>query len=48
MGIGAMIDKRWEEVYTSMVEVEVFPEGVPYQQAYRLQFVNQGLEAYQA
>jgi NitT/TauT family transport system substrate-binding protein len=47
MGIGAMTDKRWEELYTSMVEVGVFPAGVPYQEAYSLEFVNKGPEAYQ-
>lgn len=47
MGIGAMTDKRWEELYTTMVEVGGFPEGVPYQEAYSLGFVNQGPEAYQ-
>ena len=47
MGIGAMTDKLWEEFYTSMVKMGVFRQGCPIRRLARLEFMNQGPEAYQ-
>ena len=43
LGIGAMTDARMEEFYSSMVAAGVLPEGLDYQQAYSLEFINKGL-----
>ncbi len=47
-GIGAMTDERWEEIFTAMVDLGAFDASVPYKEAYSLDFVNKGPEAYQA
>jgi len=39
-GIGTMTDARWKDFYQSMAAAGVFPEGLDYQRAYSLQFVN--------
>ncbi|WP_017298640.1 ABC transporter substrate-binding protein [Nodosilinea nodulosa] len=47
MGIGAMTDERWENIFTTMADLGTFDPSVDYKQAYSLDFVNQGPEAYQ-
>ncbi|WIM10111.1 ABC transporter substrate-binding protein [Enhydrobacter sp.] len=42
-GIGAMSDRRWQEFYRQMVDVDVFPKGLDVRQAYTLEFVNKGI-----
>ncbi|MBS0220740.1 MAG: ABC transporter substrate-binding protein [Proteobacteria bacterium] len=42
-GIGAMSDRRWQDFYAQMVDVEVFPKGLDVRQAYTLDFVNKGI-----
>ncbi|MFH7241711.1 MAG: ABC transporter substrate-binding protein [Spirulina sp.] len=46
LGIGAMTDARWEEIFTVMSDLGVFDASVDYKQAYTLDFINQGPEAY--
>ncbi|PPS43560.1 ABC transporter substrate-binding protein [Chroococcidiopsis sp. TS-821] len=46
LGIGAMTQKRWTEIYTSMVEAGVFQPNLNYQEAFTLDFVNKGVNAY--
>ena len=48
LGIGAMIDERWQEFFSSMVEVGLFDRTVDYRKAYTLQFVNKGVDYYQS
>lgn len=48
LGIGAMTDARWEEIFTVMSDLGVFDASVDYKQAYTLDFVNKGPEAYQS
>ncbi|MCU0526124.1 MAG: ABC transporter substrate-binding protein [Elainella sp. Prado103] len=45
-GIGAMTDERWKAFFDTMVAEGVFDQSIDYQQAYTLQFVNQGADAY--
>lgn len=47
-GIGAMTDTRWQQIFTTMSELGMFTDSVPYQQAYSLDFVNKGAQAYQS
>ncbi|MGG6242474.1 ABC transporter substrate-binding protein [Nodosilinea sp. AN01ver1] len=47
-GIGAMTDDRWQEIFTTMSDLGAFEDSVDYKQAYSLEFVNKGPEAYQA
>ena len=42
-GIGAMSDRRWQEFYWQMADVDVFPKGLDVRQAYTLDFVNKGI-----
>lgn len=42
-GIGAMSDRRWQEFYRQMADVEVFPSDLDVRQAYTLDFVNKGI-----
>lgn len=46
LGIGAMTQERWTEIYTSMVAAKVFSSNVNYQEAFTLDFVNKGVDAY--
>jgi len=46
-GIGAMTDERWKGFFDSMVQAKVFKPETDYKQAYTLQFVNKGVQAYQ-
>jgi NitT/TauT family transport system substrate-binding protein len=45
LGIGAMTDDRWREIFTTMSELGVFSDAVNYEAAYSLDFVNQGSRA---
>ncbi|MBD1866000.1 ABC transporter substrate-binding protein [Cyanobacteria bacterium FACHB-471] len=47
-GIGAMTDGRWKSFFDTMAEAGVFDPNTDYKQAYTLEFVNKGAEAYQA
>lgn len=47
-GIGAMTDERWKSFFDTMAEARVFDPNTDYTQAYTLDFVNKGVEAYQA
>jgi NitT/TauT family transport system substrate-binding protein len=42
-GIGAMSDRRWQEFYRQMADVDVLPKGLDVRQAYTLDFVNKGI-----
>jgi NitT/TauT family transport system substrate-binding protein len=46
-GIGAMTDERWQSFFETMAEAGVFSPDTDYTQAYTLDFVNKGVEAYQ-
>ncbi|HEY9597162.1 MAG TPA: ABC transporter substrate-binding protein [Cyanophyceae cyanobacterium] len=48
LGIGAMTDERWKSLFDTMVQQGVFKKETDYKQAYTLQFVNKGVEAYKA
>ncbi|MDJ1181969.1 ABC transporter substrate-binding protein [Roseofilum casamattae] len=48
LGIGAMIDQRWQKFFSSMVEIGLFDRTVDYRKAYTLQFVNKGVDYYQS
>lgn len=43
LGIGAMTEERSESFYNDMVAAGVLPEGLEFQKAYDLSFINQGL-----
>ncbi len=45
-GIGAMTDDRWQSFFETMVEQGIFKPETDYTQAYTLQFVNKGVDAY--
>lgn len=47
-GIGAMTDERWKSFFDSMAAEGVFQKGTDYTQAYILQFINKGPDAYKA
>lgn len=47
-GIGAMTDQRWKSFFDSMAAEKVFKPTTDYQQAYTLQFVNKGVNAYKS
>ena len=42
-GIGAMSDRRWQDFYRQMADVDVFPKGLDVHRAYTLDFVNKGI-----
>ncbi|MFM7580197.1 MAG: ABC transporter substrate-binding protein [Microcystaceae cyanobacterium] len=42
LGIGAMGDRRWQEIYERLRDVGIFPKDLDYRQAYTLDFINQG------
>jgi NitT/TauT family transport system substrate-binding protein len=48
LGIGAMTDERWRSFYDTFVEAGIFSPDVDYTQAFTLDFVNKGVEYYQA
>jgi NitT/TauT family transport system substrate-binding protein len=45
-GIGAMTDERWKSFFDGMAAAGVFNKTTDYKQAYTLQFVNKGVQAY--
>lgn len=45
-GIGAMTQQRWKSFFDTMANQSVFKKDTNYQQAFTLQFVNKGVEAY--
>jgi NitT/TauT family transport system substrate-binding protein len=45
-GIGAMTEERWKSFYDTMAAEGVFKPETDYTQAYTLQFVNKGPDAY--
>lgn len=48
LGIGAMTADRWKSFYDKLVEAEVLGAEVDYTQAFTLEFVNKGVDYYQA
>lgn len=44
LGIGAMSDERWQSLYKELVAVGVLDKSTNYQEAYTLDFVNQGID----
>lgn len=48
MGIGAMTKERWKRFFDQMVEAGVFKSNTKYEDAFTLQFVNKGVEAYKS
>ncbi|MBD1851212.1 ABC transporter substrate-binding protein [Leptolyngbya sp. FACHB-711] len=47
-GIGAMTDDRWKSFFDTMSAQGVFKKETDYTQAYTLQFVNKGVDAYKS
>jgi len=41
-GLGAMSDARWQEFFDAMAKEGIYAAGLPYREAYTLQFVNKG------
>jgi NitT/TauT family transport system substrate-binding protein len=48
LGIGAMTDARWTELFQELSKVKVFKPETDYKKAYTLQFVNKGAKYYQS
>jgi NitT/TauT family transport system substrate-binding protein len=48
LGIGAMTDERWRSFYTTMAEAGIYSADVDYTRAFTLDFVNKGVDYYQA
>ncbi|MBD3885157.1 ABC transporter substrate-binding protein [Phormidium tenue FACHB-886] len=46
LGIGAMTEQRWQSLFNDMVKVGVLKAETKYQDAFTLQFINKGTEAY--
>ena len=44
LGIGAMSNERWQSLYEELVAVGVLDKSTNYQEAYTLDFVNQGVD----
>ncbi len=40
LGIGAMTDERWERFYTTAAKAGIYPQDMPFRNAYTLEFVN--------
>jgi NitT/TauT family transport system substrate-binding protein len=47
LGIGAMTDRRWQSLFEELTGVGVLDSQLDYQQAYSLDYINQGVEYYQ-
>lgn len=47
-GIGAMTDARWESFFNTMAEAGIYQSDTDYKQAYTLEFVNKGVDAYKS
>ncbi|KYC44074.1 nitrate ABC transporter substrate-binding protein [Scytonema hofmannii PCC 7110] len=48
LGIGAMTKERWKSFFDGMVEAGVFKSTTKYEDAFTLQFVNKGVQAYKS
>ncbi|HEY9646864.1 MAG TPA: ABC transporter substrate-binding protein [Chroococcidiopsis sp.] len=48
MGIGAMTDARWKAFFDTMAAEGIYKSETDYTQAYTLQFVNKGADAYKS
>ncbi|MEM9817574.1 MAG: ABC transporter substrate-binding protein, partial [Cyanobacteria bacterium P01_D01_bin.6] len=48
LGIGAMTAERWKSFFDKLVEANVIEAEVDYTQAFTLEFVNKGVDYYQA
>ncbi|MEM6714324.1 MAG: ABC transporter substrate-binding protein [Cyanobacteria bacterium P01_C01_bin.147] len=48
LGIGAMTAERWKSFFDKLVEAKVMEAEVDYTQAFTLEFVNKGVDYYQA
>ncbi|OKH25868.1 ABC transporter substrate-binding protein [Chroogloeocystis siderophila] len=46
LGIGAMSEERWQSFFNTMTQAGVFKPNIEYKQAFTLQFVNKGAQAY--
>lgn len=46
LGIGAMVDERWQTFFDTMSAEKVFKAETDFKQAYTLQFINKGPDAY--
>lgn len=46
LGIGAMTEERWQSFFADMVQTGIFQPNIDYKQAFTLQFVNRGIQAY--
>jgi NitT/TauT family transport system substrate-binding protein len=42
-GVGAMSERRWQDFYQQMVEVDVLPKGLDVARTHTLEFVNKGI-----
>jgi NitT/TauT family transport system substrate-binding protein len=47
-GIGAMTEERWKSFFDTMSQQGVFKKDTNYKQAFTLQFINKGVDAYKA
>jgi NitT/TauT family transport system substrate-binding protein len=47
-GIGAMSEERWKSFFDTLSQQGVFKKDTDYKQAFTLQFINKGTEAYKA
>jgi NitT/TauT family transport system substrate-binding protein len=47
-GIGAMSEERWKSFFDTLSQQGVFKKDTDYKQAFTLQFINKGAEAYKA
>lgn len=45
-GIGSMTEERWKTFFDDMVKASIFKPGTDYKQAFTLDFVNKGVQAY--
>jgi len=46
LGIGAMTKERWKSFFDDMVEAGLFKASTNYENAFTLQFINKGVDAY--
>ncbi|MCA1992719.1 MAG: ABC transporter substrate-binding protein [Coleofasciculus sp. S288] len=46
LGIGGMTEERWKSFFDTMAQQGVFKKDTDYKQAFNLQFVNKGVDAY--
>ena len=48
LGIGAMTEERWKSFFESMANAGLFKPNTNYKEAFTLQFVNKGTQAYKS